>query len=71
MPDYGRWNQSVITDGSGIVFTRNNDYQGRVVIEDNLAFDNGINGVVVQKTNEADVRVDNNRIFDNGKTRKD
>ena len=40
---------------------------------DNIAFDNGINGLVVHKTTHEEVTINvvNNRVFDNGKTSKD
>ena len=62
-----------IVDGSGVYLTRNQDYDGRFQISNNIAYDNGINGLVVHKTTNPDVivNVTNNIIFDNGKTTKD
>ena len=42
-------------------------------MNNNIAFDNGINGLVVHKTTHPDVTVNvkNNRIFDNGRTTSD
>ena len=53
--------------------TRNIDYEGTFTIKDNVSFDNGINGVVVHKTTNPAVTVfvDNNQVFNNGKTTKD
>eukprot|EP00929_Paragymnodinium_shiwhaense_P006059 TRINITY_DN10887_c0_g2_i1.p1 TRINITY_DN10887_c0_g2~~TRINITY_DN10887_c0_g2_i1.p1 ORF type:complete len:587 (-),score=93.54 TRINITY_DN10887_c0_g2_i1:652-2310(-) len=70
---YAKWNQSYIIDGSGLYLTRNQDYQGSIILDGNVAFDNGINGLVVHKTNHANVSVDviDNVIFDNGKTTRD
>ena len=41
-------------------------------MNNNISFDNGINGLVVHKTTHANVTVNiqNNRIFDNGSTDK-
>lgn len=71
--NYGEWNQGEIIDGSGVYITRNVDYEGTFKLNNNIAFDNGINGVVVHKTTHDNVYVEvkNNLIFDNGKTTKD
>ena len=55
-PGYSKWNQTFIIDGSGVYITRNQDYRGTVYLSENTAFDNGINGLVVHKTNHATVR---------------
>ena len=70
LPNYGQWNQGSIWDGSGIYLTRSNDYEGTFNLSDNVAYDNGINGMVVHKVihPNATVNVRNNRIFDNGTT---
>eukprot|EP00440_Ansanella_granifera_P009249 gb/GFBE01010024.1/.p1 GENE.gb/GFBE01010024.1/~~gb/GFBE01010024.1/.p1 ORF type:complete len:365 (+),score=50.22 gb/GFBE01010024.1/:1-1095(+) len=46
---------------------------GTFILHNNTAFDNGINGVVVHKTNHANVtvQVTENLIFDNGRVTKD
>ena len=69
---YGEYNQFAVVDGQGVYITRNLDYQGNFTLADNIAYDNGINGVVVHKTtnNNVEVNVANNIVFDNGKTRK-
>jgi hypothetical protein len=67
---YSTYNASYIIDGSGVYITRNQNYQGTMVLTDNVAFDNGINGLVVHKTNNAEVNVvvERNVIFGNGRT---
>ena len=73
MPDYGKWNQTYIIDGQGICLTRQPDYKGTFTIQYNTAFDNGINGLVVQKTTNSDVKItiQYNKIFDNGRTSRE
>ena len=68
--NYGLWNMASVVDGSGVYITRNLDYEGTFTLKDNIAFDNGINGLVVHKTTHENVNivVENNRIFDNGRT---
>ena len=70
--NYGQWNQFTVVDGSGVYITRNVDYEGTFELKNNISFDNGINGLVVHKTTHANVtvKVENNRIFDNGRTDK-
>jgi hypothetical protein len=53
-----------------VYITRNQNYQGTFELTDNLAFDNGINGLVVHKTNHANVTVTvaRNILFNNGRT---
>lgn len=70
---YAAWNQSYIIDGSGVYITRNQNYQGLMNLSNNVAFDNGINGVVVHKTNHPDVTVvvENNVVFNNGRVTRD
>ena len=70
---YGEWNQNRIVDGSGIYLTRNLDYEGTFELRGNVAYDNGINGLVVHKTTnpKVTVNVKYNVIFDNGQTTKD
>ena len=55
--NYSQWNQDYVIDGSGVYLTRNQNYQGTFLLLDNVAYDNGINGVVVHKTNHDDVQV--------------
>ena len=71
--NYGKWNQNRIVDGSGVYITRNLDYEGTFNLNNNIAYDNGINGLVVHKTTNpaVTVNVKNNRIFDNGRTTKE
>jgi len=69
---YGEWNMYSVVDGQGVYITRNLDYEGHFSLTDNIAFDNGINGVVVHKTTHDNVQVTvkGNIVFENGKTRK-
>ena len=73
LSNYGAWNQDYIKDGSGVYLTRNQDYTGKMSITNNIAYDNGINGLVVHKTTNDDVTVyvSGNRVFENGKTDKE
>lgn len=69
---YGEYNMYSVVDGQGVYITRNLDYEGTFKLNDNISFDNGINGVVIHKTTHANVSVEAQRnvVFDNGKTRK-
>ena len=69
--NYGSSLQDFIIDGSGVYITRNsNSYvTGRMELSNNICYRNGINGVVVHKTNR--VHVKNNVIFDNGQVPRD
>merc|ERR1711936_1468758 len=51
-PDYGTAEQTYIIDGSGVYVTRNSDTftHGRMRLSHNKAYNNGINGLVVHKT---------------------
>ena len=71
--NYGQYNQPRIVDGSGVYITRNLDFEGTFNLKNNVAYDNGINGVVVHKTTNDNVTVNvtNNRVFDNGVTTKE
>ena len=40
LPNYGKWNQGGIWDGSGIILTRNNEYEGTFNLNDNIAYEN-------------------------------
>ena len=67
--DYGTENQTYIIDGSGVYVTRNENYKyGRFEMSYNRAYNNGINGLVVHKTDRA--RVVGNVIWDNGQVPK-
>ena len=72
---YGCATQDYIIDGSGCYITRNNggtgndgnpngDYNGYFYFANNVSYGNGINGLVVHKTDHAIVT--NNTIFNNG-----
>lgn len=60
-----------IDDGQGVYITRNTDYEGTFNLTGNIAYDNGINGLVVHKTTNVNVNttVEDNRIFENGQTK--
>jgi len=64
---YGGKGQTFIIDGSGVYMTRNSATYpaGLYLIEDNVAYGNGINGIVIHKTDRAVVR--NNFVYHNGK----
>lgn len=53
--NYGLWNMNSVVDGSGVYITRNLDFEGTFTLKDNIAFDNGINGLVVHKTTHENV----------------
>jgi hypothetical protein len=65
-PSYGKADSTYIIDGSGIYLTRNSQFylHGRFLIENNLTFGNGINGMVVHYTDR--VALENNTIANNG-----
>jgi hypothetical protein len=65
---YGLPNQTVIMDGSGMYLTRNErSYtHGRFELRDNVAFGNGISGIVVHRTKR--VLAWHNRAYSNGLT---
>ena len=68
--NYGSKLQDFIIDGSGVYVSRNLDYtHGRMELAFNKCYKNGINGVVVHKTNRAWVH--HNEIFFNGQTSKE
>ena len=56
-PNYGSSAQTFIIDGSGVYISRNSQSytSGRYELSDNVCYGNGINGVVVHKTNRAHV----------------
>ncbi|MEM7366955.1 MAG: T9SS type A sorting domain-containing protein [Bacteroidota bacterium] len=66
--DYGTVDQDYIIDGSGCYVTRNKDtyFHGWFYFANNISYGNGINGLVVHKTNRA--YVINNTTFKNGAT---
>ena len=68
--NYGSSQQTFIIDGSGVYITRNSSTysHGQFLLADNVAFENGINGLVVHKTDR--VLVKNNVLFENGKVSK-
>ena len=63
---YGKAESTYIIDGSGIYLTRNSQFyaHGRYLIANNLAYGNGINGMVVHYTDRVILR--NNTIANNG-----
>ncbi|HLK14122.1 MAG TPA: DUF1565 domain-containing protein [Fimbriimonadaceae bacterium] len=65
-PWYGTAEATFIIDGSGVYLTRNSQFykRGRYLLADNLAYANGINGLVVHYTDRVSLR--NNTIANNG-----
>jgi hypothetical protein len=63
---YGKADSTYIVDGSGIYLTRNSQFysRGKFLIENNLTYGNGINGMVVHYTDR--VILKNNIIANNG-----
>ena len=53
--------------------TRNQDFEGKILINKNIAYENGINGIVIHKTTHpnATISVQQNKVFKNGRTKKD
>merc|ERR1719296_64784 len=68
---YGKASQDYIIDGQGVYVTRNKDtyLYGRMELSGNIAYRNGINGVVYHRTNRGVVK--DNIVFDNGVVPKD
>lgn len=67
VPNYGAENQDYIIDGSGVYMTRNKEYEtGWFYLANNISFNNGINGLVVHRTDRAIVV--NNTSYMNGAT---
>ncbi|MCC5790818.1 MAG: right-handed parallel beta-helix repeat-containing protein [Opitutales bacterium] len=65
--DYGTEDQDYIIDGSGVYMTRNKSYEyGWFYLANNISFNNGINGLVVHRTDRA--YVVNNTSYLNGAT---
>jgi len=64
---YGKSTQDYIIDGMGVYVTRNKDtyLYGRMELSNNIAYGNGINGLVFHRTNRGSVV--GNLIYDNGK----
>jgi hypothetical protein len=63
---YGKAESTYIIDGSGIYLTRNSEFysHGRFLVANNVAYGNGINGVVVHYTDH--VTLKDNIIANNG-----
>lgn len=64
-----RWrNFEVITDGNGIIIDegRDTNYSGRVLVANNVIFDNGGRGILVYKSDAVDVM--HNTLYRNGRT---
>ena len=63
---YGKAESTYIIDGSGIYLTRNSEFyaHGRFLVADNVAYGNGINGLVVHLTDRVSVK--SNTIANNG-----
>jgi parallel beta-helix repeat protein len=65
-PSYGTAESTYIIDGSGIYLTRNSQFyaHGKFLVANNVAYGNGINGLVVHYTDHVDLK--DNTIFNNG-----
>lgn len=67
---FSRWapGQSLITDGNGIIIdeSRDTDYTGRTLIANNVVFDNGGRGIIVNRASRVDVV--HNTSYHNGRT---
>jgi len=65
-PSYGKADSTYIIDGSGIYLTRNSQFysHGKYLVANNVAYGNGINGMVVHYTDR--VILQNNTIVNNG-----
>lgn len=63
---YGKKTQDYIIDGMGVYVTRNSDtyHYGQMELSDNIAYGNGINGVVFHRTDRGVVK--RNTVYDNG-----
>jgi len=63
---YGKKTQDYIVDGMGVYVTRNSDtyLYGQMELSDNVAYGNGINGVVFHRTDRG--VVERNTVYDNG-----
>eukprot|EP00929_Paragymnodinium_shiwhaense_P114721 TRINITY_DN83213_c0_g1_i1.p1 TRINITY_DN83213_c0_g1~~TRINITY_DN83213_c0_g1_i1.p1 ORF type:complete len:646 (-),score=44.29 TRINITY_DN83213_c0_g1_i1:52-1938(-) len=63
---YGKATQDYIIDGQGVYVTRNKDtyLAGRMELSNNVAYGNGINGLVFHRTNRGIVK--NNVVYGNG-----
>jgi parallel beta-helix repeat protein len=69
--NYGSSLQTFIIDGSGVYISRNSAsyLYGRYELSGNVAYRNGINGLVVHKTDRCLVR--DNVLYDNGQVSRD
>eukprot|EP00586_Coscinodiscus_wailesii_P001337 CAMPEP_0172488786 /NCGR_PEP_ID=MMETSP1066-20121228/18518_1 /TAXON_ID=671091 /ORGANISM="Coscinodiscus wailesii, Strain CCMP2513" /LENGTH=651 /DNA_ID=CAMNT_0013256243 /DNA_START=59 /DNA_END=2014 /DNA_ORIENTATION=- len=63
---YGKKTQDYIIDGMGVYVTRNSDtyLHGQMELSDNIAYGNGINGVVFHRTDRGVVK--RNTVYGNG-----
>lgn len=63
---YGKVSQDYIIDGQGVYVTRNSQtyFYGQFELSDNIAYDNGINGLVFHRTNNGSVK--RNIVYNNG-----
>jgi len=68
---YGKASQDYVIDGQGVYVTRNSDtyHSGTMELSGNVAYKNGINGLVFHRTYNGLVK--KNIIFDNGQLPKD
>ena len=67
---FSRWepDENVISDGNGIIIDESKDtgYEGRTLVANNVAFDNGGRGILVTKASRVDVMF--NTTYHNGRT---
>jgi parallel beta-helix repeat protein len=68
---YGKASQDYVIDGQGVYVTRNSDtyLHGTMELSDNIAYNNGINGLVFHRTHNGVVK--RNIVFNNGQLPKD
>lgn len=67
---FSRWspNRQIITDGNGIIIDGTNEthYQGKILVANNVLFDNGGRGVITNLSSNVDIVF--NTTFHNGRT---
>jgi hypothetical protein len=67
---YSRWapGQNLITDGNGIIIDESKelDYTGRILVANNVTFDNGGRGIIVNRVSRVDIVF--NTMYQNART---
>jgi parallel beta-helix repeat protein len=68
---YGKASQDYVIDGQGVYVTRNSDtyLKGIMELSGNIAYENGINGLVFHRTHNGEVK--KNTIWNNGQLPRD